>query len=146
MSAEENKAKVRRYFEDALSKGDLSVIDDLVAPNELVHPYPTDLNRGGGVEASKAFIAAMRDTFSDLRCTVDSQIAEGDLVVTRWTARGMHQRELLGLAGSGQPVMVTGIQINRFEDGKSVEVWGEWDRFGLAEQINQPLKERAVNG
>lgn len=146
MSVEANKAKARRYFEDALTHGDLSAIDDLVAPGQIVHGYPTDLDTGGGPEEAKQFIIAMRDTFADLRCTVDLQIAEGDLVMTHWTARGTHQQPLPGMPATGQPVEITGMIVHRFEDGRSVEVWGEWDRFGLVEQANAAPKERAVNG
>jgi steroid delta-isomerase-like uncharacterized protein len=144
MSTEANKAKVRRYFEDALSKGDLSAMDDLVAPGEIVHPYPTDLYRGGGPEAAKQFVTAMRDTFGDLQCTVESQIAEGDMVMTRWTARGVHKGELLGVPATGKPVTVTGLIVHRFSDGKSVETWGEWDRLGLLEQFGAFPAEREV--
>ncbi|HEY0603322.1 MAG TPA: ester cyclase [Herpetosiphonaceae bacterium] len=145
MSAEENKAKVRRYFEEALTNGDVSFIDDMVDPEEVVHGYDTDLD-DGGPEATKQFVAAMQAVFRDLRCTVDQQIAEGDLVMTRWTARGIHQGELLGVPGSGNPITVSGIIIHRFRDGKSVETWGEWDRLGLKQQMEQPLKAREVNG
>src|SRR5690348_10861277 len=117
MSSEENKAKVRRYFEDALSKGDLSAMDDLVAPGEIVHPYGTDLYRGGGPEAAKQFVTAMRDTFGDLQCTVEWQVAEGDMVVTSWTARAVHTGELLGAPASGNQVTITGLLVNRFRDG-----------------------------
>ena len=86
----------------------------------------------------------MRDTFGDLQCTVDSQVAEGDMVVTRWTARGTHQGEHLGVPPTGNPVMVTGIIMHRFRDGKSVETWGEWDRLGLMQQTSDTLRAREV--
>ncbi len=144
MSTEANKAKVRRYFEEALSKGDLSVMDDLVAPDEIAHAYASDLYRGSGPEAAKQFVTAMRDTFADFECTVEFQIAEGDMVLTHWTARGIHQGELLDTPASGKPVMVTGLIVHRFKDGKSVETWGEWDRLGLIEQTRDTLSEREV--
>ena len=145
MSAEENKAKVRRYFEEALTSGDVSFIDDMVDPEEVVHGYDTDLD-DGGPEATRQFVAAMQAVFRDLHCTVDQQIAEGDLVMTRWTVNAIHQGELLGVPGSGNPVTVSGIIVHRFRDGKSVETWGEWDRLGLKQQMEQPLKAREVNG
>ncbi|HEY0738255.1 MAG TPA: ester cyclase [Herpetosiphonaceae bacterium] len=144
MSAEENKAKVRRYFEEALTNGDVSFIDDMVDPEEIVHGYDTDLD-DGGPEETKQFVAAMRATFHNLRCTVDQQIAEGDLVMTRWTARGIHQDEHLGIPGTGQPVTVSGIMIHRFRDGKSVETWGEWDRLGLMKQLDDTSKSSEIN-
>jgi predicted ester cyclase len=144
MSAEANKAKVRRYFEEALSKGDVSFINDMVDPEEIVHGYDTDLD-DGGPEETKQFVAAMRATFHGLRCTVDQQIAEGDLVMTRWTARGIHQVEHLGVPATGQPVTVTGIMVHRFRDGKSVETWGEWDRLGLKQQLGDTSNASEIN-
>ncbi len=133
MSAEDNKAKVRRYLEDGLGKGDLSVVEDLIAPDEIVHAYPSD-HYQGGIESAKEFITTTRTAFQDIHITVDLQIAEGDLVATRWTGRGMHHEELMGLPGTSKPVEVTGIMIHRFRDGKSVEYWGEWDRLGFLHQ------------
>lgn len=144
MSTEANKAKARRYFEEALSKGDLSVMDDLVAPGEIAHAYGSDLYRGSGPEAAKQFVKVMRETFADLECTVEFQVAEGDLVVTHWTARGIHQGELLGVPGSGNPMTVSGLIVHRFKDGKSVETWGQWDRLGMIEQIRATPTEREV--
>ena len=133
MYAEEHKAKLRRFFEECVNKGDLSVIEDLIAPDEIVHAYPTD-HYQGGIESAKEFINVTRAAIPDVQMTVDLQIAEGDLVVTRWTGRGTHHGELMGLSGTSKPVEVTGIMIHRFRDGKSVEYWGEWDRLGFLHQ------------
>ncbi len=133
MSAEDNKAKVRRFFEDAVNKGDLSALDDLIAPDEIGHAYPSDRYQGG-IEAAKEFITITRSAVPDVHFTVDLQIAEGDLVTTRWTARCTHHGEMMGLPGTSKPMEVTGIMIHRFRDGKSVEYWSEWDRLGFLHQ------------
>ena len=136
MSVEANKAKVRRFVEDGMGKGDLSTVEELVAPDEIVHDYPTSLHLGG-IESAKALITRTRTAIPDLHVTVDLQIAEGDLVMTRWTGRGTHHEALMGLSGTSKPVEVTGIMIHRFRDGKSVEYWSEWDRLGFLHQTEQ---------
>ena len=65
--------------------------------------------------------------------------------MTRWTAHGLHQDEHLGIPATGKPVTVTGIMIHRFRDGKSVETWGEWDRLGLMQQLDDTSKASEIN-
>jgi hypothetical protein len=62
-------------------------------------------------------------------------LAEGDRVVTRWTARGTHRGELMGIPPTGKPVTMTGITINRLEGGKVVEDWTVFDQLGLLQQL-----------
>jgi steroid delta-isomerase-like uncharacterized protein len=76
-----------------------------------------------------------RAAFPDLKITVEDQIAEGDKVVTRWTAEGTHDGDLPGLPASGRSSTVTGIGIDRIEGGKIVEAWGNWDTLGMLQQL-----------
>jgi steroid delta-isomerase-like uncharacterized protein len=76
-----------------------------------------------------------RAAFSDLQMTVEDQIAEGDMVVTRWTAVGTNDGDLPGMPASGRSSTVTGIGIDRIEDGKIVEAWGNWDTLGMMQQL-----------
>jgi steroid delta-isomerase-like uncharacterized protein len=76
-----------------------------------------------------------RAAFPDLRVEVESQVAEGDLVVTRWASTGTHEGDLPGLPASHNKVTVTGIAIDRLENGKIVEAWGNWDTLGMMQQI-----------
>jgi steroid delta-isomerase-like uncharacterized protein len=66
---------------------------------------------------------------------IEDQVAEGDKVVTRWTATGTHKGELMGIPPSGKKVRVTGIAIDRLEDGKIVESWSSFDQLGMLQQI-----------
>jgi predicted ester cyclase len=137
MSSEANKAKVRGFWEEAVSKGNLATIDDLVASNEIVHDYPDEPPSDSGPEASRRFVTALRTWWPDIQATVESQIAEGDLIMTRWTAHGTYQGgdPTLPETAVGKQATVTGIAINRFENGKSVESWGEVDRLGMLRQL-----------
>ncbi len=133
MSAEENKAKVRAYWEEGINQGNLAAVDDLVAPNEIVHTVnnPNGLNTP---ETAKKFIVEIRAAFPDAQVTVEDLVAEGDRVVNRVTIRGTQTGEL-----NEPPVgrlSPTGRQIiNRFADGKSVEVWSVGDDLGFWQQL-----------
>ena len=63
------------------------------------------------------------------------QIAEGDLVVTRWTAMGTNDGELMGMSPTGKSVKIEGIGVDRIADGKVVESWGCWDTLGMMQQL-----------
>jgi steroid delta-isomerase-like uncharacterized protein len=133
MSAD-TKAISRRFLEEAFNSGKLDVVDELVAPEFVNHdaalPEPTV-----GIEAAKASIKGYREAFPDLRLTVEQQLAEGELVTTRWSARGTHQGELMGMAATGKQATVTGITIDRIVDGRLVESWTNWDTLGLMQQL-----------
>ena len=62
-------------------------------------------------------------------------IAEGDLVAIRWTPRGTHEGELFGIAPTGKQATVSGITIDRYENGLIIESWTNWDTLGLLQQI-----------
>ena len=133
MSAE-TKALARRFLEEAFNGGNLGVVDELVAPGFVNHdaalPEPTI-----GIEAAKASIMGYREAFPDLRLTIEQQVAEGELVTTRWSARGTHKGDLMGMSATGKQATVTGITIDRIVDGRFVESWTNWDTFGLMQQL-----------
>jgi steroid delta-isomerase-like uncharacterized protein len=134
MMSEENKEKVRRFFQEAFNEGTLSVADEIFASDYVLHD-PTTPEEISGPEGIKQFVQMYRSAFPDTHITVEDLIAEGDEVVTRWTGRGTHQGELFGVAPSGNQVEVSGITISRFEGGKIVEDWTNSDTLGLMQQI-----------
>lgn len=132
MSAE-NKARVRRSFEEVWNKRNPAAVDELVSPDYVDHSLPPELppNREGLKQLFTMYQAAFPDTVM----TIEDQVAEGDKVVTRWTARGTHKGDLMGIPPTGKEVTVTGIDISRFADGKEVEHWGQFDLMGMMQQI-----------
>jgi steroid delta-isomerase-like uncharacterized protein len=131
----DNKALVRREVEEALSGGNLGVLDELIA-DEYVSYDPAAPEPIRGREAYKALIAGYRQGLGEaLAVRIDDQIAEGDKVVTRWTARGRHDGELFGIPPTGRQVEITGISIERLEGGRIVEDWVNWDALGLMRQL-----------
>ena len=134
MSSEQNKAIVRRAFEEPW-KGNLDVVDDLVASDYVGHDpaSPAPLR---GPEGVKEFISTYRAAFPDARITVEQQLAEGNFVTTRWSGRGTHEGELMGIQPTGKQVTVSGLTISRLVGGKIVEEFQNWDTFGMLQKLD----------
>ncbi len=132
MSAEENKAIVRRFFEVGPSRGDMSAANELLAPDFALHiPLPS----APGIQGINDVITACRAAFEHLNVTVEEMVAEGDRVAARFTARGIHRGQLMGLPPTGKPIIMTGIEIFRIENGRIAELWGEANMLGLMQQL-----------
>ncbi len=132
MSLEDNKAVVRRYLEDGWGKGDLMVLDELIAP-VAVHPYYREYP--AGAEGFKEAIAGPRRTLPDLHITVDDLVAEGDRVVARYIWDGTDLGGWPGMPPTGKRVKTTGVDIYRVIDGKIVECWTVLDELALRQQL-----------
>jgi predicted ester cyclase len=131
--SEHNKAVARAVF-DVWSTGEIQRLDELVAP-DVVHHDPYDPHAAEGLVGMKRTIELNRNAFPDMRLTVEDQVAEGDKVVTRWRGQMTHTGELAGAAPTGRRVTITGITIDRFEDGRIVEAWRSMDTLGLLQGI-----------
>jgi steroid delta-isomerase-like uncharacterized protein len=83
----------------------------------------------------KNVIVTCRAAFHDLNVTVDDIMAVEDRVTARFTARGIHKGEFMGLPPTGKAITMTGIEIFRIKDGKIVELWGEVNLMGLMQQL-----------
>jgi predicted ester cyclase len=128
----ENKEIVRRLGEEPW-QGKLDTIDELADPKYVGRdPAMPDVE---GPEGLKQFVKDFLSGYPDGRVTIDQQLAEGDLVASRWTGRGTHRGELMGIAPTGKQVTVTGITISRVAGGKVVEEWTNWDMLGMLQQL-----------
>jgi steroid delta-isomerase-like uncharacterized protein len=134
MSTEDNKAIIRRQYEEAINEQKLDLLDELIGPDYVSHD-PTLPEPIRGVEGLKEYAGGYFTAFPDLQFTIEEQIAEGDTVVTRWTARGTHEGELFGIAPTGKRTTTTGVSIERLADGKIVESHDQWDALGLMQQL-----------
>jgi steroid delta-isomerase-like uncharacterized protein len=132
--AVDNATLARREVEEAFNGGNLDVLDELLADDYVSHdPAAPEPIRGR--EGARALIESYRSGVAGLHVQIDDQIAKGDKVVTRWTASGRHEGELFGVPPTGKEIEVTGITIERFEDGRVVEDWTNWDALGLRRQL-----------
>ena len=133
MSKEENKAVVRRFFEELLSTDNFAVADEILSSDFRFYfagsPDPMNL------EQYKEFLVARRAAFPDRRFVVEDIIAEEDKVSARFTMRGTHKGEFRGLAPSGREVTMSGIDMIRLAEGKIVEDRVEVDQLGMMQQL-----------
>ena len=135
MSAESNKAMMRRFYDEIMNKGDLELLSSLLASDFQEHsPLP---NQRPGLEGLKEGLSAFRKAFPDLHFIVDDLIAEGDKVVARVSYGGTQQGEFAGLPASGKEFNVMGIDIIRFNaEGKAVEHWsGDDAQLKMMQQL-----------
>ena len=130
--SEENKALVRRFYEEIWNKGNLAAADELLAANFVNHSFP-EIPKGP--EGFKQVFKMWRSGFPDLQMTVEDMVAEGDKVACRLTSRATHKGEFMGIAATGKQVTSTSISIQRVAGGKLVESWVEMDRLGMMQQI-----------
>ncbi len=133
--SEENKALVRHYFEEIWDKGNLDLIDELFTTNFVRHGPTGTEGEVRGLEGFKGLVTMYRTAFPDLQVPIEELIAEGDRVVSRWTARGIHQGELMGNAPTGNQLSVTGIIVDRISGDKIEEEWADYDTLHLLQQI-----------
>lgn len=133
--SDQNKALARRQIEEVWNQGNLAVIDELVGPNATFHDPSVPGGMFIGPEGVKQFVQVYRGAFPDVRITINDQVAEGDKVVTRWTATGTHNGQLMGIAPTGKHATVTGVDIELYEAGKVVESWANYDMYGMLQQL-----------
>jgi steroid delta-isomerase-like uncharacterized protein len=130
--SERNKAHIRRVIEEVYNRGDLGVVDEVAASDLVIHASSQDIR---GRDGAKQYVAALRAGFPDLHIIIEDQVAEGDMVVTRWTARGTHAGEFQGIPATGKKVQLAGTDIDRVIGGKVVECWAHVDELGLLRQL-----------
>ena len=135
MSAEENKAIVRREVEELYNPdGDLDAVDEIFTSDYILHD-PSLPEGGRGPESARQLASAFRSAFPDLHTTFDDAVAEGDKVAYRWTASGTHEGELMGIPPTGNRMTITGTAIARISGGKIEEGWQNFDALGMMQQL-----------
>jgi serine phosphatase RsbU (regulator of sigma subunit)/ketosteroid isomerase-like protein len=142
LEEEKNKALVRRFWE-AVARGDIDAIDELLAADFVDHS--TLAGQEPGREGYKQQVAEQHAALSDVRSTIEDQVAKGDKVVTRITWRSIHDRgEYFGLMPRDKEVVVTSMAMHRIEGGKIAEEWSEDN--GSAEvaeaHLEQEIRDR----
>jgi steroid delta-isomerase-like uncharacterized protein len=136
--AAENKALVRRFYEEVWDKGKLDVCDEVFAHDYVRHDLRAT-EALPGPEGQKRIAADFRRAFPDLHFQVDLLLAEDGYVVGRWTASGTHRGSWGTLEPSGRRATFSGVNILRFENGRAAEIWNHRDDLGLREQIDAPI-------
>jgi steroid delta-isomerase-like uncharacterized protein len=125
----ENKVLVRKTIENVWNKRNFAIVDERFASDYVGH-IPDEIE---GPEGVKRFVSTIVNAAPKIQ--IEDQIAEGDKVVTRWTASGKHEGEFNGIPATGKDVSVSGITIFRIANGKMVEGWTNVDRLSLMQQL-----------
>jgi steroid delta-isomerase-like uncharacterized protein len=99
-----------------------------------------------GIEAFTRHVTRVRAIFPDIKFTIVDLFEADGKVATRWSARGTHKAEFLGVPATGKRVTVTGVTITRFSRGKIVESWASWDALGLLQQLGVDVLQTAGSG
>ena len=133
MSAEENKALVRRYVEEFVDRSNFDLSEEIFALNFV--RYDAGPDQVSRVEDLKHFFAMLHSGFPGFQSTIEDLLSEGDKVALRFTFRGIHQGEFMGIAPTGKEVTMSGIDILRVADGKLVEMWNQEDVLGMMRQL-----------
>ena len=133
MSAEDNKALIRRFADEVQSGGNTDPKDEICSAEFVNHSASPGLPADR--EGIKILTTMFKGAFPDSYFTVEDMIAEGDKVVTRKTFHGTHEGEFMGIPPSGRTVTVSLIDVVRISDGLAVEHWSVGDNLGMMQQL-----------
>lgn len=131
---ERNKAVVERFVREVVNEGRYDVVDELFA-EEYVRHDPSMDEEARGPEGFKEAVEMWRTAFPDVEMTLETIVAEGDLVAFRTTETGTHEGPFMGIEPTGKRIDLTGNVMHRLEDGKVTETWACFDMLGLFEQL-----------
>ena len=134
VTTEQHKATARRWSEELWGKGNLAVADEIIARNYVRHD-PGDPFPAHGPDDVKRIVSALRGMLPDFAIHVDAIIAEGDLVVSRYTATATDSVGYMGMPPTGKSIRTTAMQMFRFENGLIVESWAVRDDLGTLRQL-----------
>ena len=138
--SQENKDIVQRVV-DLVNEGKLEQVKELYTTDFVNHdPSAPDVRDR---EALMQMFAVWGAGFPDAHTTVEDMVAEGDMVAKRWSYRGTHKGEFMGIPATGKEITMTAITIYRISGGKVAECWWNYDRLGAMQQLGliPPLGE-----
>src|SRR5215475_6106436 len=132
--SEQNKALVRRWFDEVWNKGRAEAIDEMFAKDGIAHGLSD--NPVKGPDGFRPFFQNFRTAFPDINIAIDHLISEGDLVMARCLVRGVHTGSGIGLDATQKPVSFSGMTICRVKDNKIVESWNNFDFLTMFQQLD----------
>jgi len=133
MAEQDNKAQVRRYYDEVFNQRGVALVDQLAVEDYVEHdPFP---GQGDGRADLKARVQLILDAMNPLRFEIQDLVAEDDKVVVRWLQRGTQSGTFMGIPPSGREFTISGIDIHRLRDGRMAEHWHVVDVFALLQQL-----------
>ncbi len=133
MSAD-NKAVVRRLYEEVWNKRRLELVDEIISPSHALHD-PNLTDSSVGPDAYKRQVSRFIVGIPDLRFTIEDIVDEKEKLAVAWTISGTHTGEFMGIPATNKKVYVEGITINHLVDGKIMDSYISWDTFGMMQQL-----------
>jgi len=130
----ENKAIIRRLYEEVWNKRKLKVVDELFSTSHALQD-PIVSGSQVGPELYKGRVVELTTALPDLCFTIEDTIAEGNKVVACWTISGTHQSEYMGIPATGKKISIEGITIHHIKNGKILDSYSRWDVLGLMRQL-----------
>lgn len=141
---QQNINLIKRLFEEVFNRGNLSLIDELISNNILMHD-PASPNPRGGIKAFKDLESNYQRAFPNKKTKIEDIMSADDKVIVRWSCQGIHKGDLQGISATNNQVNVTGISIYKLANGKISEIWQSWDRLGLLEQLGEIQPAHALH-
>lgn len=136
-TTEGNKAIMAEYVERFWNQNDTEASERFVAEDVTLHGLETDVpvplppGRAGVVKMRQLFDTAM----PDFKMTIDQMMAEGDMVLLRWTGSGTHTGDFFGVPATHRTASFAAMSLTRLEGGKIAEGWQNMDNMGLMQQL-----------
>ena len=145
MTVQENKATIRRYYQEFWEDGNLEAASEFWTPEVVLHTIASFSQDRHGIDEVRQSAATARAALSDMHFTIEDLFAEDDRVVVRYSARGKHLGELNGVAPTGKEIEWPGVGIFRLEGGRIAEMWSAIDTMGMMQQVGAiPTPEPAA--
>ncbi|HLO33674.1 MAG TPA: ester cyclase [Anaerolineales bacterium] len=132
---EETRTRIINAFMEAFNHGNLSAFDAICAPNMVDHSITGTPNQPYQLEGFKGRVYQQRVGMPDLCFSITNTMIEGDMLAFQWEMRGTNTGTYLGRPGSGKPIRVVGMNLDRLENGKIVEHWSYPDKLALMQQL-----------
>ena len=133
MAAEERKAMVRRAIDEAMNRGNVAIMDEMISPNYVFHG--ADGSELRGIPAYKEFISMVRGAFPDIHYDVEDIACEGDTVAVRASLTGTNTAAWRGIPPTGKKVAMQEAIFFRFDGDKPVEEWQFINQLVMLQQL-----------
>jgi len=143
----DNKAIVRRLYDEVWNKRSLEVVDALISPSHALND-PLASDSQVGPKMYKRRVVEFTNIFPDLHFTIEDMIAEKGKVVVSWIISATHKGEFMDIPATGRKVSIEGITIHHISNGKILDSHARWDPLGLLRQLGQasPLAKTSMAG
>ena len=127
---DKDKTNLVRWFDEVWTKGNESVIDEMLDRDILSHGIGEN-GEMRGIDAFKVFYKNFRNQLSDIRIEVDDVISEDGIESARCSVTARD--------ANGRPVHFNGLCMARFDNGKIVEAWNHFDFLSMYQQMGYQL-------